>query len=82
MKKKMIIIGGSISGIYLSILLKKYLDIDVAVLEANDKPLKKLQVKDIFQCCILRAFPLSFLFVLGRAWNMLSASFNIVEVFS
>ena len=42
MKKKMIIIGGGISGIYLSILLKKYLDIDVAVLEANDKPLKKL----------------------------------------
>ena len=35
MKKKMIIIGGGISGIYLSILLKKYLDIDVAVLEAN-----------------------------------------------
>ena len=42
MKKKMIIIGGGISGIYLSILLKKYLDIDVVVLEANDKPLKKL----------------------------------------
>ena len=42
MKKKMIIIGGGISGIYLSILLKKYLDIDVTVLEANDKPLKKL----------------------------------------
>ena len=42
MKKKMIIIGGGISGIYLSILLKKYLDMDVVVLEANDKPLKKL----------------------------------------
>lgn len=42
MKKKMIIIGGGISGIYLSILLKKYLDIEVVVLEANDKPLKKL----------------------------------------
>lgn len=42
MKKKMIIIGGGISGIYLSILLKKYLDIDAVVLEANDKPLKKL----------------------------------------
>ena len=38
----MIIIGGGISGIYLSILLKKYLDMDVVVLEANDKPLKKL----------------------------------------
>lgn len=35
MKKKMIIIGGGISGIYLSILLKKYLDIDVVVLEAG-----------------------------------------------
>ncbi len=33
---------GGISGIYLSILLKKYLDMDVVVLEANDKPLKKL----------------------------------------
>ena len=42
MKKNMTIIGGGISGIYLSILLKKYLDIDVLVLEANEKPLKKL----------------------------------------
>ena len=35
MKKNMTIIGGGISGIYLSILLKKYLDIDVLVLEAG-----------------------------------------------
>ena len=42
MKKKVIIIGGGISGIYLSILLKKYLSLEVIVLEANDRPLKKL----------------------------------------
>ena len=36
------IIIGEVYRIYLSILLKKYLDIDVVVLEANDKPLKKL----------------------------------------
>ncbi len=36
------IIIGEVYRIYLFYFIKKYLDIDVVVLEANDKPLKKL----------------------------------------